>query len=173
MALDETTLEDRLQAWVAAAVSPTPVIWDRQGRPQPGVPYLTLRLTGPAGPGAFGELHDRYDPAGAAGQEIERNSIHHHEYTLRVQSYAPTPRAARALVLAVHDRAYRESGRDALRTQDPPIALAEVGTVQDLGALIDTDWQGRAALEFVIRVADVDPERTTFIETVGLVDDLS
>jgi hypothetical protein len=170
MALDETTLEDRIQAWVTAAVTPAPVIWDRQARPQPGIPYLTLRLTMTGGvTGAVGEIHPEYAPDGPAGAEVTLASIHHHEYSIRVQAFASTPREARSLVLAVHDRAYRESGKEALRVDDPPIALASCGAVQDLGALVDTDWQGRAVLDLAFRVADVDPtDRVTYIERAGL-----
>lgn len=177
MSLSETTLENVIRAWVAGAlagvVSDTSVIWDRQKVNQRAAPYLTLRLVGPSGPGLVAEERQIYDPAGAAGQEIEDQTIHHHEYTLRVQAYATTPAGARTAIMKIHDRAFSRSGRSALRDATPSIVVAGVGTVQDVGALVETDWQGRTALDLTLRLADIDSERTTFIETVGVTDGLT
>lgn len=168
MSFTEATFENLIRTWMAATLAPelpdAAVIWDRQKVRVPNAPFATLRLVGPSGPGLLAEERDVYNPAAPAGQEIEEQTIHHHEYALRVQTYALSPSDARTLILKVHDRAYRRSGRAAFRNGDPSIVVAYVGPVQDIGALVETDWQGRAALDLTLRVADIDSEMTTYIE---------
>jgi hypothetical protein len=65
----------------------------------------------------------------------------------------------------VRTRAFADSGRAELREADPSLVVAGVGALQDVGALLDTEWQGRYALDLTLRVADVDVERTTYIAT--------
>lgn len=176
MALNETTFEDAIFRWVERAVSPVlatllsfsadypGVVWDRQKAPPPGTPYVTLRLAGP-GASDFSEDQTVYDPAGPAGQEMEERTIHHDVYALRVQTYARTPAEARALAKSVRTAAHSDSRRAELRDSVPSIVVAEVGALQDVGTLLDTEWQGRYALDLTLRVADVDTERTTYIQT--------
>lgn len=175
--MTETDLENALYGVVATACGSVPVAWDRQRAPRPAPPFATLHLEGPAGySGAAPEWHRSFDPDVAhggtslvAGGEIVNTTIHHHEYTLRVQTYATTQPAAREVVMLVHDAVHMESVRDALRAASG-IVIAKVGAVRNIGALLDTDWEGRALIEIVIRVADVVTERVGYIATVGLVD---
>ncbi len=183
MPLDETALEDALRSFVAAALAPEvldgAVIWDRQRGPRPAPPFATLELVGPGGPwGAVPEWQHEFDPdvagggmSAVAGGEIVEETIHHHEYALRLKTYADAPRTARNLMIRIHDRANMRSGRDGLR-ESSGIVVAEVGPIQDVGALLDTDWEGRAVMTVRIRVGDMVEDRIGYVATVETVNEL-
>jgi hypothetical protein len=175
--MTETELEDALRARVAAAVAPTvsdaKVIWDRQRGQRPAAPFVELRLVGPAGySGAAPDWQHEYDPdvahggtSAVDGGEVVEKTINHHDYELRVQTYAADQRSARSVMLLIHDAFYQRSTRDALRAAGG-IAVADVGALQDVGALLQTDWEGRAVMSIQIRVADMLTERTGYVATV-------
>lgn len=165
----KTQIEDALHAWATQAAGGVPAIWVRQKVKAP-VPGLSLQLDGPR---TLSPVPERWheqapaDPPPAAGQEIIHSARDNQSWALHIQARTATSTGdadAASLLMALKNSLKLMSTIETLRAAS--ITVAEVGDVQDVSAVIETDWQDRAALTILIWTADVSTERSTYIETV-------
>lgn len=174
-----TTIENALQAQVVRALglAGAKVIWEGQKLPRPVKPFVTLQIEADDG-AALPEPYQKNNPAGVAGTltptvtigtELLIGTTDNAEFTLRVQAFTPEvigTSCARALLLKVKNAFGADSYTDALFASG--IAVIDRSTVLNLTDLLETKFEGRAALEIRCRVEDGHEETQTFIETVQI-----
>lgn len=139
------------------------VVWDRQKVGARPLPAIELRLEGPTTVGApAGERIEEVDPADST---IVVGIVSDLEYVLRVQARTVDTGEAPALAKTTKRAFLLPSPLE--RLAEAGIVVVESGPVLDVGELVETNWQGRASFTVRIRVGDVevDPERTTFIDS--------
>lgn len=174
-----TAIEDALQAQVARAVgfAGAKVIWEDQKLPRPARPFLTLAISEDLTEESP-ERYQRNNPAGVAGTltptvtigtELLVGTTGNVEFTLRVQAFTAEVignSSARAQLVKVRNAFAADSYCDALASSG--IAVISRSTVQKLTEVLETKFEGRAALDIRCRVEDGHEETQTFIETVQI-----
>lgn len=166
MTIDELKAKIFDEVVAFSGVAEDSIMWDRQKIPVRSLPSIELRLSGPEQVGALnGERVEEFDEATG---EVVVGLVQDLEYSLRVQ--ARTVGAGDAAELAKTARRAFLLPSPAARLNDAGIVVVDTTPVLDVGELVETEWQGRAAFTVRIRVGDVevDPERTTFIETATI-----
>jgi hypothetical protein len=166
-----TDVEDALHDAVAAGagLSGSSVVWANQGGPRLARPFLTVRRSGPQELGSTAIVRKDYDNTAPAGTEVQTRVRRQLSFTLSVQAFttALTGTAnAVALLDAVQAQMRKRAQLDAFRAVG--IALEDAGTVQDLSAVLQTDFEGRAAVDMTFRIASETLETTGYIETVNV-----
>lgn len=170
--MNRAALKTTLRAEVvrSSALAEDRVVWDRQKMAPRPLPAIELRLEGPADVGALGggEPLEEFDEDAVAGEEIARGLAVDHEFVLRVQARATTHDAAHDLAHAVSVGFDFPSTTG--RLDEAGIAVIDSTPILDVGEIVETEWQGRAAFSIRLRVGgvEVDPERTTFIESAPI-----
>lgn len=164
-----SAVEDALRAWVksASSYSDENVFFGQQKVERPAGPYITVQLDGPIPLGAFDAVteHEATDPD--PGEEIELRVTGEREVTVRVQVFnAATTGSGSAVTVmtAVQLGISLPSVRDAL--DEAGVSPFDVGSIQNLGALLGTAFDGRAALDVRCYFRTTVSEFTTYIERV-------
>lgn len=169
MALNWTTIESALQAWLSSATA-TPVVWEHANAPDPATPFATL-LVARVAPGAGERADSATNLSNPAGQEVEETAVVPLELSVTARAYAaPTSGAgtARELLVNALGALFFPSRREALRVAG--LVVSFVGDVVDETAQVGSTWQSRAAMDVRFRCVDTAVARTGYIEKVGLVD---
>jgi hypothetical protein len=176
MAIDWTSIENALQAWLVAqaGLSATQVLWAKQGGAiQRQRPYATLRfssinsVTWDDG----GKLTT--DLARPAGQEVAQTTASQKEMKLHVECFTSESvggAQAFARLSAAQSSLLRETVRDALRAGG--VVVVDTENVTDMGGVLGALFEGRAALEVQLRTADVVTDYFGYIATAPVASDL-
>lgn len=166
-----SAIEGAVVAWVENATGLVgKVILARQKAAQPPVrPYITVTVSPPAKTRSPHPLrYDSFDPS-QVGAEI-RTTVRWEEYRIvKLQAYTDETigderasellaQARRALGLETVLGPLRAAG----------LALLDPGDMQDLSALVETGFQGRAALDVRFLAPAEAVEGVTYVETIGL-----
>lgn len=156
---------DAIQAWAASAVqslSPaTPVIWSRQNAPRPPRPYVTLSLD------TF--LAIGQDSAvGPVDDEGVRAIIGDREFTVQCGVYGVTSIPGQAIVIAETLRMSLEGWAIRAALETAGVAFVETLSVQNLDALRDPQFEGRAQLDVRFRMAAESTEAAGYITATEL-----
>lgn len=163
--------EDALHALVreATGLPEESVIWADQNAQQPENPFATLRVGELQRVGGTDVTTEEYVPTEGPGREVLLRTVGLREFTFSVQAFS-TPThgnaSARALLGLVQSAAQAPGPRDALLAVG--VVPFDVGPVQNLSALEGADFEGRALLSMRLYVQDTHEERTTYIETVDV-----
>lgn len=163
----EKTLHDAVVA--GSGITGAKVVWAKQGGPRLPRPFVTLRRTGGTEIGSTVARKKTYNGAADPGEEVETRSRRQLKFTLSIQVFALTTigdAGASALLDAIQGQFRKRTQLDALRAGG--VALEDSGAPQELGAVLQTLFEGRAALDMVFRVASETLEATGFIETVNV-----
>jgi len=170
------SFEDRVQAvFVAATGLPgNKVIWAHQSKDRPVRPFIELTLLS-SDAGVFSETTHALASPSLPGAEIDLITKDNIELTVQAIAFSSeVVGAAKAFNLLQKSRIFfnRDNIVHSLNTpptaSDDSIAIVERSSVQDLSLLLDTEFEGRASLSLVFRVADTDIEKTTYIEKVDV-----
>jgi hypothetical protein len=167
--LSFSTVEAALIAWLTPTFGSGKVILKGEKGTQPNLPYAVVSIAGPRRAGApRGSVVQDFDPA-QVGAEVGLTVVVEEELGVSVQAYT-APRSnnssAKALLAVARTRILLPSVHDALATAG--LALIEVSDTQDLTALLETGFQGRAVLDLRFLVTDEAAERTGYVATVGI-----
>ncbi len=159
--MDWPAIEDALHDWLKAATGVT-CIWAEQSGPQPRPPYCTLRIDGPRRLGGADELRQE-----AAGEDVRQLVVGQRELTVQCQAFTAGTNGlatARELLTKAQVRLSLPSVRDQL--SEVGLTVIDEGNVQNVSTVLETKWQGRAALDVRFGCADSAHERAGSIETV-------
>jgi hypothetical protein len=139
------------------------VIWAKQSRKRPSRPFIELDdLDDETTNFTEDSVADAAVPT--PGAEIELTSKEHVEINVQVRVFSSDVTGSNnAFNVAKKIRAFfaRESTTAAL----VDIALVSRDTVREASLVLETEYEGRAVLTLKFRVADLETETTTFIET--------
>lgn len=169
-AVDWAAVETALQAWVQAActgVTGFQAVFAQQSAVRPPEPFATIKHDG-GGARGLAETSLVYNGAAPAGQEVELNTREHTEFTVSVQVFTKDvlgAASASALANRIRNAAVKQLQGDAFATVN--LAVVDRGTVQNMTDLLDTRFEGRAALDVRFRVSDGAQDKTGYIATVG------
>jgi hypothetical protein len=178
-----TAIEDALIAWVkgATGLPDGSVIWDDQRGERPAAPFATLHLDGDVTPGVFDEASHRVNPDApptspgvpGEGDELIFETVAQGEFTCTVHVFAAATNgasSARVLTNRVRNALSIEPQVEAFDVLG--IAIIDRGTVRNLTALLDTEFESRASVDVRFRVADGTTATGTFIEAVETENDI-
>ncbi len=160
--------QQAIQNQVKAALSydGSKVIWSDQTLDRPARPFVELSVL------SFRDLShhsmhgviDNPDSDGDDGEEILLQTTDHLELTVQTRIFSAAvvgDLAPMNLAQKIHSFFGRETTNDAL--QD--IAIVSRENVQNASLVLETKYEGRAIFNIIFRVAVVDTEATTYIET--------
>lgn len=176
MPFDWTGLETSLPPIIAGAagLSAGKVIWESQSSPRPALPYVSLWHTQAARLSPLPEVLSSVNPAGVPGNpaanpptigtELLSEYRAPSEMVLRVQAYSASPLGAssaekllQTLSLALDLSAVRSS----LETLG--LVVVDRAPVIALPSLVETRFEGHAALDIRLRLLDGVSEAGTYI----------
>jgi hypothetical protein len=172
-----TTLENAIQNQVAAVsgLAGSRVIWRDQGDAiDKGVQVgketdsITLRMENFRGLASATPEASITDQAGDPEEELGLTNTVHTEFTVEIQYFSMSKTgedSAFARLSAVRNGLLRETITDALEAGG--VSLVDCDNVQNLPSVLETQFQSRAVCQCRFRVADIDTERVTYIETVA------
>ena len=162
--MDLPQIEDVLHAWLKAATGVT-CIWAEQSGPQPKPPYCTLRIDGPRRLGGADELRQDGD-----GDDVRQLAVGQRELTVECQAFTSrTTGSATARELLTKAQVQLSLPSVHERFSEVGLSVIDEGDVQNVSTVLETKWQGRAALDVRIGCADSAEERVGSIESVELV----
>jgi hypothetical protein len=168
-----TAIESAVQNWVegATGLDDAHVIFAEQNAATPAGDFITIRLGDTVALGAYDRVEVIHRPENPPGEEVELTSHGCRELTVSIQAFTVETHgdaSGRALLSKVRNALALPAVREALRAVG--LAPFDSGSVRNITALVDTDFQGRAIFEARFNLTESAVERTTFIETVELVD---
>lgn len=156
MVLDFEVVKTNLYDW---AVSVVPVgvvvVFYQPNAPRPELPYVTLYLN------SLMQIGDDYIPK--PDNTGEAAMVGDREFNLQIQSYGGDPIT---LLENVRTSLQKPSVLDTLRTNG--IVFVNQNQINDITALLDTEWERRASMDILFRIAQVDDDDLGVIETVEL-----
>lgn len=172
MAFDWKKLEDAVFAWVhdASGLETSAIFFSQQDVNAPGGPYLTIKIGDPVRVGGHDGFTEAFDESDGM---VVLTTIGPREVTIQVAAYGcPTNGndSARAVVGKLQDSLGLPSVRQTLI--DAGLGVLEEGTVQDLSAIFGTDFEGRAVLEVLGLINATAEERSGYIHSVQLVNEV-
>jgi hypothetical protein len=163
----EKVLHDAVVA--GSGIPGAKVIWWAQNFPRPARPYAVVKRGTVTPIGSTVERRKVYNSTAPAGSEIELHAREQVEFTLGVQIFTADARGdACAVALAEAVRAHLTARGQLDAFQVAGLALVNRGIVQNVSALLQTDYEGRASLDVTFRVATETVESTTFIQTADV-----
>jgi hypothetical protein len=151
------------------------VIWDQQNGARPTVPFASMRIDNDTTQAGLDEVRPPRDATSPApGADIVVETVKHTEFTCTVQVFgvaATGSSSPRALLIGLRNSLSLDSEIETLDAAN--LAVIEQGTVQNLTALLENDFEPRAVLAIRLRTADGAEDLTTWIETVEHVTELT
>lgn len=163
------TIQDALRGWVrdASGLADDHVIWADQSGPRPAAPFADLRIGASIPMGAVDELSDSTDLGRANGQEIELRATGVQEFRVTVRLFTAETlddNAARSLLGKTRLTLTLPTIRDVLEAAG--VTVFDRGEVQNLTALKDTAFEGRAMLEIGCYTIESVSEYVGYIDSV-------
>lgn len=161
-------IENALQAWVTGAtgIPGDRVVWAEQNGPRPARPFATLRLGNVISPGLTDEERCTVVEGGAPGADLRIETVAQQEIVITVETFtAATTGNGSALALLTRAKNALSKNSQIEAFDAAGIAVVDRGTVQNLTALLDTEFEGRASLDVRIRFVDGAEDLTTWIAT--------
>lgn len=156
--ITRATIEDALIVWLAAATSGSVIVAD-QNKPRPETPYLTVKVQGPLqlGQDSAGALTDPGAPAYASQAYLGEREV-----SVSIQAFGSgAVDLARSAVNALSTETTRSQlGTAGLFRRGGPIQ------VNELTALLDTDFQERAQFDVTFGLVDEYTDSVPLIESV-------
>lgn len=151
-----STVEAAIQSWIDGATpSNCTVVWDKQGRDRPSLPYVTLNVA--AGPVLEGTPSLTYDDNDNYLHEFKKR------FLLSVNIYARDNHLG--LIEDIANSMYFESNKAIFRA-----AYLQVRThtdIQDLSQLLDTKYEFRANVDFNCSYGESVTEEIGYIDTIS------
>lgn len=172
MSITWSDVEDAIRAWVksGSGLADAKVIWADQPGNRPSAPYVTIRIGDLLAIGHDSVTHD-YDDEADAGEEITFTVRGTREFTVTVQTFTSATvntGTAREYLSKVQTALSLPSVRSAFAAAG--ISAFDSGTLQNLSALRDAEFEGRAVLDVRFYVAEEVTEVTGYIATVEVTD---
>jgi len=155
MALNFETVKTNLYDWAVSVAPGIPVIFYNQNAPRPSLPYITLYLQSLL---AIGEDYTT-TPDVIGGVDL----IGDREFTLQVQSYGGDPMT---LLENMRTSLQKQTVLDTLR--EDGIVFVNHFPINDITALLDTEFETRASMDILFRIAQFDEDISGLIETVEI-----
>lgn len=171
MAFNWTAAENAIRSWFVAGsgLPDGSVVWADQAMPQPGTPYATLKITSAVRVGALDETTDATNLDGN-GQPVSVTTTVQGVREIHVSCQvfaAPVTGSGTA-------REYLLSAQTALELPNVRYSFLtaglsgpDAGAISDISALLETQFQARAAMDVRFYVVDTAAETNGFIETVN------
>lgn len=175
MPIDWKAIENAVRQWVlvASGFPDQRVIWRNENGPAPAVDYIDLALGAIQSLGIDCQLHD-FNAGRPAGQEVELRVEGDREFTVSVECFtkSTTEQAAETTARSVMSRVQTRLGLPSVRAALYVVGIApfDIGSVQWLPAVTETDFQGRAILEVRFNARDDASEYTGYIKRVEVLD---
>lgn len=143
-------IQDGLRIWVrdATGLADDHVIWADQNGPRPAPPFADLRIGSTIPLGATDEVSDSTDLGRPAGQEVELRATSVQEFHVTIRLFTDETlddNAALSLLGTARLTLALPTKRAALA--EAGLTVFDRGEVQNLTALKDTVFEGRAMLE--------------------------
>jgi hypothetical protein len=176
MALDWAVVQNALIAWLktGSGYGTGAAIWRDQNRKKPATDFLTAKVIDLSSIG-MPDVRQLQDLARAGngtttvGTEIEFQVDAFKRLTVSVQAHtSSTVGSGKALAVLskVQTSLHLETVRSALRVAG--LAPFDFGQVQDLSAVVDTEFEGRAALTCGFYLTETLSDYATYIERANL-----
>lgn len=147
----------------ASGLAGARVRWERASRDQPGTAGdLVILSVGDEDTDGVEYTH-RPNPSPTEGAELLNETAEQLDRTVHLDWFAMGSGKASGALRACCRALRRESAQDQLEASG--IALIEVGGVQSLPSLLETEFRDRARGSFVVRLAEGTTETITTIET--------
>lgn len=176
--MSRSAIEDALFSWVrgTSGYAAADVLWTDYEQPRPSGAYLALRLSNMRSIGQdWYEVADSDDPTPAVGEEIVTTVWGKRAATLTLQAIAgdATGAASSSEVLeTVRTRSRLPSVRTALNLAG--VGIATFGPVQTVsGTLSASAFEPRAIMAVELNLTATAAEFSTFIETVGITNEIT
>lgn len=154
MAINFNTLKTSLYDWAVANVSASvPVIFYYPNAPRPSLPYVSLYMLN------FSQIGDDWTspPDGVGDTEI----IGDREFTLTINAYGAD---SFSILEKLRSSLQNDSVLDTLREDN--IAFVQQFPINDVSALLDTEFENRGSMDIQFRVAQDNESDDGLIETV-------
>jgi hypothetical protein len=137
-----------------------PVIFYNENSPRPSLPYVTLYLQSLVQIGS-----DYTAPPDNTG---DAEMVGDREFTLQFQSYGGDPIT---LLENVRTSLQKQTVLDTLRANG--IVFVNHFPINDITALLDTEFEARASMDILFRIAQTDEDVSGNIETVEIEETLN
>lgn len=161
MALNFETVRTDIYDWVASIVGGSvTVIFENQNGPRPSLPYVSILLTTLTQIGV-----DYISPPDAMG---DSDIIGDREFNIRIQAYGGDPITQ---LENIRSSLQKPSVLDTLRANN--IVFVDRLSINSVSALLDTEWEARASMDILFRIAQTDSDELGLIETVEVDETLS
>jgi hypothetical protein len=170
VAIDYSAITEAVRAWVRDSLSlpDGKVILQDQTGQELTPPYATVRISTSSKPFGTDFADSVTDLARAQGQEVELSTTGPRNILAAINVYtlgAFGGAGATAMLANARDRLELDSVVAAFGAAG--VAVVDTSDVQNLSALLETNFQGRAHLELTLGASSSDSERVGFIETIS------
>lgn len=174
MPLDWTSIEDVLHAWLVrgTGLSAERVLWAEQLPPRLTRPFATLKLGALTRTGGADELRESTDLDAPDGEEIEFTAVGQRLLVVSCQAFTQDitgGAAARALLARAQAALALPSVTEAFAGAG--LVVVNEGGINDLTALLDTQFEGRAQMDVTFALAGSVTERTGYIAEAEIAED--
>lgn len=153
MPLNFETVKTNLYTWASGQSGGNPVIFANENSPRPALPYMTLFLN------SLVQIGDDYVPRPDGVGDLDL--VGDREFTLQVQCFGGDPIT---LLENMRTSLQKETVLATLRANG--IVFVQHNPITDITALLDTEFEPRASMDILFRIAQTDTDNHGLIETV-------
>lgn len=176
-----STIRAALVTWLqgssATSLGAGKVLWAGQNGVQVQGDHATLRIASVTSLGLRDEVQPSTDLGRPAGEEVALTAKAQREFIVSVQVITAKPvdgaGTSDAMALASKARDSLALGSVCAAFDAAGFCVVDPGQLLDVGAVLDSEFLGRAAFDLRCRTAGEVAEYTGYIATVELIDDLN
>jgi len=160
MPLNFETVKTNLYEWASSVSGGSPVIVYNENSPRPALPYVTLYLQ------SLVQIGDDYVPRpdGMGALTI----VGDREFTLQVQAYGGDP-----ITLLENMRSSLQKETVLATLREDNIVFVQHNPITDITLLLDTEFEARASMDILFRIAQTDTDNHGLILTVEIEENFS
>lgn len=160
MPLNFETVKTNLYNWATSVSGGAPVIFYNENSPRPALPYVTLYLQ------SLVQIGDDYVPRPDGLGDL--TIVGDREFTLQIQSYGGDP-----ITLLENMRSSLQKETVLATLREDNIVFVQHNPINDITALLDTEFEPRASMDILFRIAQTDTDNHGLITTVEIDENFS
>lgn len=171
--MNERDIKQALRTWIRniSRLADDKIVWSEQDVSRLSGQFITMRLGDLTALGSADEVTHDYDATRDAGQEIEITVNGQRSLVLSLQCFGEASQTPRSVLSTLKTSLSLPSVLDLFEAAG--LSCYDTGPIQNITALLETIFEPRAAMEIYLYCSEIVSERTTFVETVTVEDEIN
>lgn len=171
--MNKSDIKTALRTWIRSTskLADKQIFWAEQGNVRPKGTFITMRIAGLVPLGATDEQTQTYKATRPPGEEIELSIQGRRQFGLSVQVFGNGDDSSSQILSRIQTSVELPSIMAIF--EEASISCIDKGDIQNVTALLETTFEPRDVCDFQFYCSEVVSESNTYIQTVGLANEVN